>query len=229
MVIRVMVAVAGVALCVAFWGARATYVGMHEKKQVEMSCADYVSHPPDASWVKLTGCEYDVDHLAYIFTGSEKKIRTVYIPLRPVGQTSGPAHIAVKRDDRVMIDVVEAFESKRTPPQGPLRTVTDQMSRPVEGFAASDFERDSRDKSELEKLDLGLAHDYVVIDWDGHPRLFAGICALVVGLVVLLLAGIALIRNWRRPRPPAPPPSAPWPRWPPPNPSSPLSQFERPM
>ena len=46
-----------------FWGGRNTYRTLHNWSPEEISCADYLAHPPAKDWVRLTGCVPDSDQL----------------------------------------------------------------------------------------------------------------------------------------------------------------------
>jgi hypothetical protein len=220
MLLRAMLVVGVLALVSAGWGVQKIYVAIRESHQVTLSCADYVTKRPDARWLKLTDCEYDFDHLAYMANSSGGKYTAVYFPLRPAGEEGGATHIVVKRDDAAMLDVVYAFEHGNENPPG-RDPVLATLMKPVEGLVQYGLDLDDKDKRELEKLDLGLANDFVLIDNDSKPNIRLGIFLLVLGLVTL--SGLAVFavttrRDSKRPPPPS---------FMPPMGNGPLAGFER--
>src|SRR5262245_40676702 len=83
-------------LLATVWGAQSVFIGIRDRALVEVSCADYVAHPPTGRWVKLVDCEADVGHTVQQFEND--KVDAVFVPLRPHGVTSGPAPLVVETD-----------------------------------------------------------------------------------------------------------------------------------
>src|SRR5262245_32461247 len=218
---RGVILLAILSIVALWWGGQNTFIGIRDHKQRVISCADYVKQRPDDRWLKLTDCDYDFDHLAYEKTTSGK-IRAVYLPLRPAGVEGGPTQIVVKRDDSEMLVVVEAIEHNDANPQPASDHVLAQLKEPAEGLVEFGLDLKDKDKKELGQLNLGLASDFVIIDYKHEPKLLFGLLALVAGLG---MAGYVVLRLVRRARPSPPPPTATAPR----DPSNPVSAFERPL
>lgn len=219
-----MLVLLGVCAIVAlWWGGQNTYVALRDRHQLEISCADYLAKRPDTRWLKLTDCTYDFDNLAYFQNRGEDKYTAVYLPLRPVGETSGRTHIAVKFEDREFLDVVYALEHGQSSPPG-FKRVTERLLEPTQGLVAFGLAMSSHDREELEKLGLGLADDFVVIDNGSKPNLTAGLIVLCLGLGVtgaLVLFSIMALRERKRPKPPINRPLRPG------NLGGPIASFER--
>lgn len=70
------------------WGGQNTYVALHNRAPVEISCADYLRRRPDAAWLRLTGCFPDFEHLGIesstrtTSSGKSSTTTAVYVPLR---------------------------------------------------------------------------------------------------------------------------------------------------
>jgi hypothetical protein len=70
------------------WGGHNTYIALHNRSPVEISCADYLGRRPEAAWLRLTGCFPDFGHLAVesstrtTSSGQSSTTTAVYVPLR---------------------------------------------------------------------------------------------------------------------------------------------------
>ena len=229
--IRVLVLLGVCAVVALWWGGQNTYVALRDRHQLEISCSDYLKKRPDTRWLKLTDCTYDFDNLAYFQKQGEDKYTSVYLPLRPVGETGGPTHIAVKFEDREFLDVVWGLEHGQSTPPG-FKHVTERLLEPTQGLVAFGLAMSTHDREELERLGLGLADDFVIIDNDSKPNLTAALIVLCLGLGLagalawFTLASLrerkAALAQARQPRPPMNrPPMGPN------GPASPIAPFER--
>lgn len=212
------------AVIALWWGGQNTYVALRDRNQLEISCSDYLKKRPDARWLKLTDCAYDFENLAYFQKKGEDKYTSVYMPLRPAGETGGPTHIAVKFEDKELLAVVYALEHGQSRPSG-FDRVTAQLLEPTQGLVQFGLSMSDKDRDQLEGLGLGLADDFVIIDNGSKPNLTAGLIVLFLGLGVagaLAWFVIMTLRERKAARAPkSPPPMTP------PNPTSPIAPFER--
>lgn len=222
---RGLILLAIVSVVALVWGGQNTYIGLRDRSQRVITCADYLKTSPDDRWLKLTDCEYDFDHLAYEQYKSGD-IRAVYLPLRPKGVEGGPTRIVVKRDDKEMIKVVNALEHDEAKPQPAFDHVIAQLDQPAEGLVQFGLDLDDKDKKDLAGLGLGLDKDFVIIENGSKPKLLYGLLALLFGVGMIGLFVWRLVRRFRAPK--APPPG---PRMPvgPQGPTNPVSAFERPI
>lgn len=185
-------------VCV-WWGSQNTYIALRDRHQLEISCADYVTKRPEARWLKLTGCEYDFDHMAYEQSQSGT-ISKVYLPLRPTGEQSGPTRIVVVRDDEEMVKVANALEHDDAKPEPAFDHVMQQLAQPTEGLVQFGLDLNDKDKKDLAGLGLGLDRDFVLIDNGAKPKLMKGLGVLSLGLTLLGVFGVLIARRFRKPK-----------------------------
>jgi hypothetical protein len=217
--IIVLLVVVGVCL---WWGGQNTYIALRDRHQLEITCADYIKKRPDSRWLKLTHCEADFDNLAVETDSGGYKIRKVYLPLRPEGETSGPTRIVVVRDDEDIIAAVKAPEHHGVAAQHAIDNVLAQLQQPTEGLVQFGLDLDDKDKEQLAGLSLGLDKDFVLVDYQAKPKLQKGLFVLSLGLAGIAFLGFLILRRFRKHKtPPAPPRPA--------DPNNPISAFERPI
>ena len=220
---RLMILLLIVAGACLWWGTQNTYVALRDRKQLEITCADYIKKRPEARWLKLTHCEYDFDHLAYeAMKGG--KITKVYLPLRPEGEESGqPTRIVVVRDDEEMLSTTEALEHDDAVVKNAEDRVMESLQKPAEGLVQFGLDLNDKDKKDLANLGLGLDKDFVLVDYGEKPKLQKGLIVLMIGLGAVGLFVFLLLRRFRKSKaPPAPPRPI--------NPNNPVvSAFERPV
>jgi len=206
--LRLFAVVGVVGLVLGYFGVHMTYVALHDGTQLEISCADYVAKKPDAKWLRLTGCQYDLDHYAFkLKSDSSSEIGRVYLSLRPVGVTTGPTQILVERRDDDMLRVIEWAErgGGRAPPQPAFSHIQAQLDRPIQGLVKFGIDLERREKNDLDKLDLDLARDFVIVDDGARPHLIVGIILIVVGISLAGVCVFLFVREMRRQQA-APPP-----------------------
>jgi hypothetical protein len=193
-----------------FFGGWHTYRAVRDGEQLEISCADYIRQRPDNHWLKLTGCEYDVDNYVYILSSkSGKSVSKVFFALRPIGDTSGTTTIVVVRDDEATRSMIETFNDGDDPSEATIKQFAADIQKPVEGIVASGLDIDQGDKDKIvdPKLNLGLTKNFVMISNGAHPRLVLGVLLLIGSTLFLVVAAVVYVRERRRRRN-APPPAA---------------------
>ena len=219
---RLMILLLIVAAACWWWGGQNAYVALHDSKQLEISCADYVKKRPESKWLKLTDCEYDFDNMA-MEQYKSGKISKVYLPLRPVGEESGgPTRIIVERSDDDMLKVAEAFEHDDAEPHPAMDNVMASLQKPTEGLVQFGIDLDDKDKTQLAGLGLGLDKDFVIIDNGAKPKLQKALIVLMIGLGAVGLFVWLLLRRFRKAKGP------PMPTHIPPS-NNPIASFERPV
>lgn len=194
-VVPLTLAVAGGGL---FWGGRNTYRTLHDWSPAELSCADYLAHPPAKDWVRLTGCAPDSDRLG-IETRSRPLGSTtvdertgIYVPLAPAGGEAGRVKLVLFVDHGPILRIADSFASDEQ-----VRDATYALSLPLEGMRQDALDMSHRDRADLQTLHMHLADDFAVIALDARPRplwLSAGALALGLG------ASGFLVRRRRRRR-----------------------------
>jgi hypothetical protein len=226
------------AVAALFGGVYIGLQGLRDDHQVVLSCADYEKHRPDSHWLKLTDCEYDVDHYAVYGdkSGGDEitNITKVYLPVKSTAKANGKSPIVVVRNDRDTLEVFEAFQRGHDPSQAAIDRLRAKLDRPIEGIVASHIDSDNLSKADLKNLDLGIADDFVMLDEGSTPHLLAGLLLLVGGFLLSILAVVLFVvgKRYRRDHPPpprVPPPPTSWPPPRKPDPQNPIAAFERPV
>lgn len=198
-VVPLTLAVAGGGL---FWGGRNTYRTLRNWSPAELTCADYLAHPPAKDWVRLTGCEPDSDRL-----GIETLHRDgaggapttteqtgIYIPLRATGIDSGRVKLVLFADHGRLLALADKLAS-----DAQVQAALAAFDHPIEGMRQDALDMSHRDREELQTLHMHLADDFAVIALDARPRplwLSAGVLGL--GLAA---SGLIVRRRRRRKKP----------------------------
>ena len=150
----------------AVWGANSVYRGVRDRNLIEISCADYLAHPPEGRWVKLVECEPDFSRT--LERTDNGKLDAVYTPVRPRGVHGGAVKLVVETDD-------ERLRHGTHTMQGMMRTGF--LDEPADSFR----ERMSRE--------IGAAPDAVILAIGSEPHRWLGLLALIGGLGGLAIAG----------------------------------------
>lgn len=197
-VVPLTLAVAGAGL---FWGGRNTYRTLRNWSPAEMSCAEYIAHPPAKDWVRLTSCEpaseqLGVQTLQHDRVGgpSSTKQTGVFIPLRPAGIDAGRVEVVLFADHGRLLSLTDLYAS-----EAQLQEAADVFAQPLEGMRRDALDMSRRDREDLKTLPMHLADDFAVIELDARPRplwLSAGVLAIGLGA-----SGRIVRRRRRRKKP----------------------------
>lgn len=155
------------------WGAQNVYLGLRDRDPVEISCAEYLAHPPGGRWLKLTECDPDF-HRVHLVRDRDGSIDAVYAPARPHGASEGPARIVFQYDGEP-----SAEHRRASTAQGMLRT----------GWLDDASDEGRADMARH----MGLTPDFVILQLGSEPHIWLGLAALIVGLGGLGLAVLALV------------------------------------
>ncbi|HTL38375.1 MAG TPA: hypothetical protein VL326_34835 [Kofleriaceae bacterium] len=179
------------------FGGWHTYRARRDSKQVEMTCDEYLMDPPESHWVKLTNCEYDLEHFAYKKRSS--RVEMAYLRVKPSGD-KGKVPIVVRREDAETLALVEAAVDDREPSEAVGAAARKKLEQPIEGIVTSGLDLDESDKGELASLKLDLGKDFIVIDTSAKPRLWFGILLLVASVLGLTASIVLFLVDRRRRR-----------------------------
>jgi hypothetical protein len=160
------------------WGAQNVYLGLRDRDPVEITCAEYLAHPPGGKWLKLTACDPDFGRVDVV-RDRDGSVEDVYAPVRPHAASEGPARIVFQYDGEP-----SAEHRRANAAQGMLRT----------GWLddASDEARERMAR------DMGLTPDFVILQLGREPHIWFGLAALIVGLAGLGVAVFAVVGRVRR-------------------------------
>ena len=186
-----------------FWGGKHAYIAARNRAPVEMTCADYIAHPPDTEWVRLTHCDGDLDHLGIETTkrgaGYESEVDAVYVPLRAEhAPHSAPAALVLEAEHA-------PFTALRTADEHAFAAAQEELSGPIEGLIELSVDRSERSRDDLRGLDIHIAKQFAVLAYHAAPRplwLAFGVLALGLGGLTLI---IRRVRPWFRKKEPGVP------------------------
>jgi hypothetical protein len=174
-----------------FWGGRNTYRTLHDWSPEELSCADYLAHPPSKDWVRLTGCVPDSDQLGIetLDHDNGRGLRSteqtgVYVPLRPAGAEPGRVKLVLFADHGKLLWIADKLAT-----DAQVQEAADVFAHPLEGMRQDSLDMSHRDREDLVTLHMHLADDFAVIALDARPRplwLSGGVLGLGVGACGLL-------------------------------------------
>jgi hypothetical protein len=170
----------GIATAVGGWWS---YRAVTNRAPVEMSCTDFAAHPPEADWVRVTGCEPNLESMGTFQFGTETSKRTtgMFVPMRPAGSwTRAPILVFVEGID-----------------DGPGTEgwLAQTLSVPFSGLIERKLDRSQRSRREIQEIGLNVTPDFVVIDLDREPKpLPLAFGMLGVGLGALGFLGVL----WKR-------------------------------
>jgi hypothetical protein len=201
LLVPLYVVVAGAGL---FWGGRNTLRTLHNLSPVELDCAEFVAHPPDADWVRLDRCELDLSHVSTPThaprprTSPPTRVEALAdealddeadFRARPAG-TTRPYTLVISADHGVLLDYGSQPANRRAPER--MRAWLAQ--EPIEGLVEHGIDRNAADRRDLRDA-LFLPAQFAIIDWQARPRpLWLALPALGLGLAAFAM----LARWWRR-------------------------------
>ena len=184
------VAVAVITLAGLWWGGRNSYISLRNRAPVELTCAEFFEHRPDADWLRLTDCDVDLDHLdVEVVTrrNAAPTATTIYIPLRPSAEPLRKAALLLASSQDNLLRLGEIPKEYR-------RNAAHALTGPIEGILELPSDRRADDREMLQHLHLDLSPDFAVLDYDARPRpLWIALGVLAVGL-----GGLSLLVFWFR-------------------------------
>lgn len=179
------------------WGGRASYLALHNREPIEVTCSDFLQRPPAQEWVRLVECDadYDLIGISTRTTASNDKnsaaispeILSVYIPLKERHTTAQKARILLHGDSPELCELGTRFLSAER-----FRTITERFAHGFEGMQQRFFDVSARTKAQIRDLGIDLEDDFVIIEVGAKPRSLW----LTLGVFIVGIAALGWVARW---------------------------------
>jgi len=159
--------------------------------------------PPEARWLRVTGCDIDYTHPA--FNGSGDRVSELFFAMRLRGApAAAPASLIVATRDPRALEIAQQGVSNGSSVDEEAFTVAMlrvvdllRAAREVDGYARNGFVERALTRRALAGFSAPLASDAVVLDLHAQPSLVRPGIEAAAGL--LLLGATALRRRRKEP------------------------------
>ncbi|GAA5146832.1 hypothetical protein GCM10023213_40560 [Prosthecobacter algae] len=194
-------------------GGQGVYTAVKNREPLKMSFKEYLDQRPSAEWVSLTGTQLNLLNSAYVKKAGSGEIDEVYIAVEPAGNREEiVAHVLLASKDKALIDLMTTTMNRVNAIKDPSAMTPELVAslypvREVSGLMKFGIESSSKTREKLDKLDLYLTPDYIIISDGKKPDLIGSGTLLGIGV----LGAFFLLRSSSKPAPaePAPPPLPP--------------------
>jgi hypothetical protein len=198
---RVVLGVLSIPLLVH--GGEGLYYAVSNRQMTSVSCDQFMLTPPQARWLRVTGCDIDYMHPGFSATAGRVTAMFFAVRRRNEPQDAAVSLIVATRDPQALAAAQPALGNDTDIDEeaftvAMLRVVDIlRAAREVDGYARSGIVQRVLDRRELSGFGAPLTDDAIVMDLHARPsRLTPGI-ETGAGLVLLTAAA------WRRRRAPA--------------------------
>ncbi|WP_395748628.1 hypothetical protein [Prosthecobacter sp.] len=202
-----------IALGLMLGGCQGIYTALKNRHPLEIAVADYIEKKPSGEWVTLKDAQLNL--LEAVHREKRGKITEIFIPVRPKGEAKGAkVHILLSTKDDAIVAALEDLNRSDTSMKDALNAVSRNadkvfVQKDISGLIRFGLDADSKTRFKLEKMDLNLAKDFVILNEGEAPTLLGSLAMLgggvLVGFVMLLISG----RSTSAPSGPASPPPLP--------------------
>ena len=189
---------------------------MATKAPTPLAWAQFVADKPEAGWFKVSGAQLEVADALWVEDTRNGEMGNIYVPARAAGNESDeekPIEMLVRVDDpKIAQTVRELQEIDKGSDEAAMKYTLSHLeqlivARPLVGTIAEGMDDvDSDDKNLIEKADITLASDFVILQEGEKPSLVARLIMLLVSIGLTALGLFYLI--WKKTAPPAAPPTA---------------------
>jgi len=184
-------------------GAEGLYYASRNLQLVTVACDRFMQAPPEARWLRVTGCDIDYTHPA--FNGSGDRVSELFFAMRLRGATAtAPASLIVATRDPRALEIAQQGVSNGSSVDEEAFTVAMlrvvdllRAAREVDGYARNGFVERALTRRALAGFSAPLASDAVVLDLHAQPSLVRPGIEAAAGL--LLLGATALRRRRKEP------------------------------
>jgi hypothetical protein len=181
-------------------GAEGLYYASRNLQLVTVACDHFMQAPPEARWLRVTGCDIDYTHPA--FNGSGDRLSELFFAMRLRGvPASAPASLIVATRDPQALAIAQQGVSNGSQADEEAFTVAMlrvvdllRAAREVDGYARNGLVERARARRALAGSGAPLAPDGVVLDLHTQPSLIRPGIEAVVGFA---LVGAGVLRRRR--------------------------------
>jgi hypothetical protein len=188
------------ALAMLWGGGQTVYTALKNNAPSELTCDQVMTQPPGAHWLSLSGCEYDLENLTV--GGILSTVSELYIPLRPVGDTSRRmSQVVLFTKDKQLLEIVRAMD--KAPNEDVALTHLERLvdlgtPERIEGLVRFGIDLDDDDVKKVRQANPTLPNDFVLLDQGKKPMAaWFGFSMLGGGLAVSALVASRLLRRPR--------------------------------
>ena len=176
------------------WGGQSTFISVRNRAPVELTCAEFEQHRPDAEWLRLSHCEVGFDSISFesFQTARDRDLlgtrepSVMFMPMRSSIDTPRPS-LLLDSDDDDLLAVAKSTDLQPTPP-AVIARVRARFAAPLEGLVRRGITNGAKRRAEVRELHVSLSDDFAMFELGAKPRpLWLSLGALVLGLGALSL------------------------------------------
>ena len=183
-------------------GAEGLYYAATNTELVTVACDRFMQMPPDARWLRITGCDIDYTHPA--FTTSGGRVSELFLAMRLRNQpAAAPAALVVATRDPQALAIADQGLGNGTDVDEETFTVAMlrvvgvlRAAREVDGYARNGLVERAFTRRALAGFSAPLAADAVILDLHAQPSVVRPAIEAAAGL---LLVTAAALRRRRQP------------------------------
>jgi hypothetical protein len=176
-------------------GGQGLYTSLRNRAPEATTCSELVSGKPDAEWLELSGCEYDLSELSYAMKLTT--VSEVFVPLIVAGAEDGTTTpILLASKDASLLALAKTSEDDAGPDELFEKLAAVETPAKISGLVRFGIELDDDDVKQLRELNPGLPEDFVLLAHDEKPpSAVLALLAFLGGFVVLGAMGFSALRN----------------------------------
>lgn len=187
-------------------GAQGLYTALKNRSPLEITVEDYITKKPDAEWVTLKSAHLNLLESAH----KERlgKVAEVFIPVRPKGDAKdAPVHILLSTKNREILDALDDMSNSAETLKQSVEAASRHaeklfVTKDVSGLIRFGINSDDKTRAKLEKLNMNLAADYVIMNDGEKPELMASLIMLVLGIILAVYLARRRAHQATAPMPP---------------------------
>ncbi len=184
-------------------GGDGIYDAVRNRQMTTVTCPQFMRSPPNARWLRVTGCEMDYTHPA--ITASGNQVTEMYFAMRTRNEPrDAPVSLIVATRDSQALAVAQQALGNGTPVDDEAFTVAMlrvvgilRAAREVDGYARNGIIERLLTRRALAGFDAPLASNVIVLDLHARPSFL--IPGIETGAGLILLVAAAALRRRRQP------------------------------